>query len=172
MVSTVERTPELRNRLTLSHAFALGTLSEEELAAMAERMAAQGVTLASTVPIGKRVMPLPQLRGKGVTLMTGTDSVTDHWSPFGTADMLEKADLCAQLYAGVDEFGLSRAMTIVAGDILPLNDQGEQVWPKAGDRAEFVLVAAASSTEAVARRTPRTASFHNGRLACGQIGQA
>ena len=107
---------------------------------MAERMAAQGVTVASTVPIGRRVMPLPQLRGKGVTLMTGTDSVIDHWSPFGTGDMLEKANLCAQLYAGGDEFSLSRAMTIATGDILPLNDKGEQVWPKAGDRAEFVLV--------------------------------
>ena len=172
MILTVERTPELRNRLTLSHAFALTTLSEEELAAMAERMAAQGVTVASTVPIGRRVMPLPQLRGKGVTLMTGTDSVIDHWSPFGTGDMLEKANLCAQLYAGGDEFSLSRAMTIATGDILPLNDKGEQVWPKAGDRAEFVLVMASSSAEAVARRAPRTATFHNGRLAYGQIGQA
>lgn len=45
-------------------------------------------------------------------------------------------------------------MTIATGDTLPLNDQGEQVWPKAGDRAEFVLVTAASSAEAVARRTP------------------
>ena len=95
-------------------------------------MAAQGVTVASTVPIGRRVMPLPQLREKGVTVMTGTDSVIDHWSPFGTADMLEKANLCAQLYAGGDEFSLSRAMTIATGDILPLDDEGEQVWPKTG----------------------------------------
>jgi cytosine/adenosine deaminase-related metal-dependent hydrolase len=171
MVATVERTPALRNRLTLSHAFALSTLSEEETAEMADRMAAQGVTVASTVPIGKRVMPLPQLRAAGVTLVTGTDSVIDHWSPFGTADMLEKANLCAQIYAGGDEFSLSRAMTIATGDILPLNDAGERVWPKAGDRAAFVLLPAASSAEAVARRTPRTATFHDGRLVHGQVGQ-
>ena len=116
--------------------------------------------------------PILEEGSEGVRLMTGTDSVTDHWSPFGTADMLEKANLCAQLYAGGDELSLSRAMTIATGDILPLDDQGEQVWPKAGDRAEFVLVGAASSAEAVARRTPRTASFHNGRLAYGRIGQA
>ena len=172
MISTVERTPALKNRLTLSHAFAISTLSEEQTAALAERMAEQGITVASTVPIGRRVMPLPQLREKGVTLVTGTDSVIDHWSPFGTADMLEKANFCAQLYAGGDEFSLSRAMTIATGDILPLNDEGEQVWPKAGDRAAFVLVPAASSAEAVARRTPRTATFHDGRLVHGQVDDA
>jgi cytosine/adenosine deaminase-related metal-dependent hydrolase len=171
MVSTVERTPALRNRLTLSHAFALSTLSEEEVAELAGRMAEQGVTVASTVPIGKRVMPLPQLRAAGVTLVTGTDSVIDHWSPFGTADMLEKANLYAQVYAGGDEFSLSRAMTLASGDILPLSDAGEQVWPKPGDRAEFVLVPAASSAEAVARRTPRTATVHDGRLVHGHVGQ-
>lgn len=31
--------------------------------------------------------------------MTGTDSVYDHWSPFGRADMLEKPNLYAHLYA-------------------------------------------------------------------------
>jgi cytosine/adenosine deaminase-related metal-dependent hydrolase len=172
MVATVERTPALRDRLTLSHAFALSTLDEAAAGEMAARMAAQGVTVASTVPIGKRVMPLPQLRAAGVALMTGTDSVIDHWSPFGTADMLEKANLCAQLYAGGDEFSLSRSMAIATGDVLPLNDAGERVWPKPGDSAEFVLLPAASSAEAVARRTPRAATFHAGRLVHGQVGEA
>jgi len=38
-------------------------------------------------------MPLPLLRQCGVKLMTGTDSVIDHWSPFGSGSMLEKANL-------------------------------------------------------------------------------
>jgi hypothetical protein len=74
-------------------------------------------------------MPLPRLREKGVTLVTGTDSVIDHWSPFGTADMSEKANLCAQIYAGGDEWNLSRALTIATGDIRPLDDDGGQLWP-------------------------------------------
>ena len=56
------------------------------------------MTIASTVPFGSLTMPLPQLSEKGVFVMTGTDSVIDHWSPFGRADMLEKANLYAQLY--------------------------------------------------------------------------
>jgi len=169
MVETVEKTPALRNRLTLSHAFALSTLRPEELNEMAGRMAAQGVTVVSTVPIGQRVMPLPQLRAKGVKIMTGTDSVIDHWSPFGSGDMLEKANLCAQLYGGSDEFRLSRALAIATGDVLPLSDEGAVAWPKPGDAAEFVLVDASCSAEAVARRSPRRATFHKGRLVYGAV---
>ena len=81
------------------------------------------MTIASTVPIGGLMMPLPQLSEKGVFVMTGTDSVIDHWSPFGSGDMLEKANLYAQLYRGRDEFRLSRAMAIATGGVLPLDDQ-------------------------------------------------
>lgn len=83
MVETVEKTPELKGKLTISHAFALATLNEQEVDAIATRMAAQQVTIASTVPIGTLHMPLKQLRDKGVFVMTGTDSVIDHWSPYG-----------------------------------------------------------------------------------------
>ena len=172
MIATVEKSSALRNRLTLSHAFALSTLRPEELNEMAERMAAQGVTVVSTVPIGQRTMPLPQLRAKGVKIMTGTDSVIDHWSPFGTGDMLEKANLCAQLYGGSDEFRLSRALAIATGDVLPLSDDGNVAWPKPGDAAEFVLVDASCSAEAVARRSPRHATFHKGRLVYGAVERA
>jgi len=172
MIATVEKTSALRNRLTLSHAFALSTLRPEELIEMAGRMAAQGVTVVSTVPIGPRAMPLPQLRASRVKIMTGTDSVIDHWSPFGTGDMLEKANLCAQLYGGSDEFRLSRALAIATGDVLPLSDDGQVAWPKPGDAAEFALVDASCSAEAVARRSPRYATFHKGRLVYGAVERA
>lgn len=172
MIATVEKTPALRNRLTLSHAFALSTLRPEELNETAGRMATQGVTVVSTVPIGMRTMPLPQLRDRGVKIMTGTDSVIDHWSPFGSGDMLEKANLCAQLYGGSDEFRLSRALAIATGDVLPLSDDGNVAWPKPGDTAEFVLVDASCSAEAVARRSKRSATFHKGQLVYGTVERA
>ncbi len=51
MVETVEKTPALK-KLTISHAFALATLNEQQVDAIASRMAAQQITIASTVPIG------------------------------------------------------------------------------------------------------------------------
>jgi cytosine/adenosine deaminase-related metal-dependent hydrolase len=124
MIATVEKNPALRGKVTISHAFALTVLNPSELEETASRLAAQQITIASTVPIGGLMMPLPQLSEKGVFVMTGTDSVIDHWSPFGSGDILEKANLYAQLYRGSDEFHLSRAMAISTGGVLPLNDKG------------------------------------------------
>ena len=172
MIDTVEKNPALRGKVTISHAFALTTLPAGALAETIGRMAAQQMTIASTVPLGSLTMPLPQLSEKGVFVMTGTDSVVDHWSPFGKRDMLEKANLYAQIYRGSDEFRLSRAMAIATGGVLPLDDSGKRVWPKAGDDAAFTLVPASCSAEAVARMSGRSATFHRGRMVYGSVGVA
>ncbi|MCT7474679.1 amidohydrolase family protein [Escherichia coli] len=169
MVETVEKTPQLKGKLTISHAFALATLNEQQVDALANRMAAQQISIASTVPIGTLHMPLKQLHDKGVKVMTGTDSVIDHWSPYGLGDMLEKANLYAQLYIRPNEQNLSRSLFLATGDVLPLNEKGERVWPKAQDDASFVLVDASCSAEAVARISPRTATFHKGQLVWGSV---
>lgn len=169
MVETVEKTPQLKGKLTISHAFALATLNEQQVDELAHRMVAQQISIASTVPIGTLHMPLKQLHDKGVKVMTGTDSVIDHWSPYGLGDMLEKANLYAQLYIRPNEQNLSRSLFLATGDVLPLNEKGERVWPKAQDDASFVLVDASCSAEAVARISPRTATFHKGQLVWGSV---
>ncbi len=172
MLDTVEKTPALKNRLTISHAFALADLGPEQLAQTAARLAENGVAIASTVPIGRLVMPLAQLCEAGVAVMTGTDSVIDHWSPFGSGDMLEKANLYAQLYRGSDEYSLSRSLAIATGGVLPLDDAGNRAWPKPGDEAGFSLAPASCTAEAVARLPARTATFHKGRLVSGSVERA
>ncbi|MEQ1965836.1 amidohydrolase family protein [Xenorhabdus nematophila] len=169
MLETVEKTPQLKGKLTISHAFALAMLNEQQVDEIADRMAAQQVTIASTVPIGTLHMPLKQLCDKGVFVMTGTDSVIDHWSPYGLGDMLEKANLYAQLYIRPNEQTLSRALAIATGNVLPLNDKGERIWPKGLDDASFVLVDASCSAEAVARISPRMATFHHGEMVWGSV---
>ncbi|MGD9479823.1 amidohydrolase family protein [Shinella sp. G-2] len=172
MIDTVEKNPALKDKVTISHAFALTTLAPEQLEETAARFAANGITIASTVPIGGLMMPLPQLSKAGVFVMTGTDSVIDHWSPFGSGDMLEKAYLYAQLYRGSDEYHLSRSLAIATGGVLPLDDEGDRAWPKAGDEAGFSLTPASCTAEAVARLPARTATFHRGRLVAGGIDKA
>lgn len=71
-------------------------------------------------------------------------------------------DLYAQLYRGSDEFGLSRALHIATGGILPLSNQGERQWPQVQDEASMMLVAASCSAEAVARIAPVHATFRRG----------
>lgn len=164
MIDTVARHPQLKGRVTLSHGFALATLEGSALDRMIAGMAEQQISLASTIPIGRLNMPLPQLQAAGVNVMTGTDSVVDHWSPFGTGSMLEKANLYAQLYRGSDEYGLSRALHIATGGILPLSNQGVRQWPALQDEASMMLVSASCSAEAVARIAPVQATFQRGKV--------
>ncbi|WP_336777492.1 amidohydrolase [Pantoea sp. USHLN256] len=163
LLDRVEQAPSLQGRVTLSHAYCLAQIGDAEVQALGERIAALGVSLASGLPLGKNVMPLPLLRQCGVKLMTGTDSVIDHWSPFGSGSMLEKANLWAQLYGRGTEFALNRALAIATGDILPLNEQGARVWPMAGDAADFILLNASCSAEAVARLPAISASYFRGQ---------
>ena len=172
MIDTVEKNPALKGKVTISHGFALAVLSPEKLEETIPRLAANGISVASTVPIGALTMPLPQLSKAGVFVMPGTDSVIDHWSPFGTGDMLEKANVYAQLYRGSDEYHLSRALAISTGGVLPLDDNGNRAWPKVGDEAGFSLTPASCTAEAVARVTARTATFHKGRLVSGGVEKA
>ncbi|MEQ4621995.1 amidohydrolase family protein [Providencia vermicola] len=169
MIDTVDKNRSLRGKVTISHAFALTTLTPEQANTTAQRLAEQQISIATTVPIGTLHMPLKILNEHGVFVMSGTDSVIDHWSPFGLGDMLEKANLYAQLYTRPDEHALSRSLAIATGNTLPLDNKGKQVWPVSGDDASFVLVDASCSAEAVARISPRQASFHKGNLASGSI---
>ncbi|WP_454762228.1 amidohydrolase [Caulobacter segnis] len=161
------KNPVLKDRVTISHAFSLMSLDKPAAADMAARLSAAGVSIASTVPFGGRVMPIPTLQAGGVKVFTGTDSVVDHWSVFGSGDVLEKAKLACQLYGWSDELAIGQALKIPTGGITPLSPSGEQLWPKAGDAADCVFVAAASSAEAVARLTPRQVVLHRGVVAAG-----
>lgn len=161
------RNPVLKDRVTISHAFSLMSLDKAAAVDRAARLNEAGVSIASTIPFGGRMMPIPTLQAAGVEVFTGTDSVVDHWSVFGSGDVLEKAKLACQLYGWSDELAISQALKIPTGGIAPLTPSGEMVWPKVGDAADCVLVAAACSAETVARLTPRRTVLHKGVLAAG-----
>ena len=163
VTTALEQEPTLRGRVTLSHAYCLAQIDAGQLNELAGRMAALGVSLASCLPIGKNVMPLPSLRERGVRLLSGTDSVIDHWSPFGSASMLEKAHDWARLYTQGTEFELSRALAIATGHCLPLSDSGEVAWPQVNDEASFMLLNAACSAQVVARLPGVEAVYFRGK---------
>ncbi len=158
-----------QGRVTVSHAFGFAGVPEKTVNELAERFAALQMTVTSTVPIGRMIMPLPLLHEKGVKVELGTDSLTDHWSPFGTGDQLEKASRLAEVYGFVDELSLSQSLGFITGGKTPLNKKGEKVWPVIGDELEAVFVEASCSVEAVARRAKRAAVFHRGNLVYGNL---
>ncbi|MBM7567777.1 amidohydrolase family protein [Paenibacillus sacheonensis] len=161
-----------QNRVTVSHAFGFAGAVEAAAAELAERFAGLGISVASTVPIGTMIMPIPMLREKGVNVELGNDSITDHWSPFGIGDCLEKAGRLAELYRYADERSLAEALGFITGGVLPLDANGKRVWPAVGDKADAVLVQASCSSEAVARRAKREAVLFGGAVVAGSLAGA
>ncbi|RQO38034.1 deaminase [Chryseobacterium sp. KBW03] len=156
--------PELQGKTFVSHAFALAHLSPKETEQIAERLAAGKVGIASSVPFKGTVMPIPTLKKYGVNVLIGNDNVQDYWSTFGSGNMLQKANLIAELYGYATEYALSRALQFATQSILPLDEKGKQQWPKTGDEAAIVLTDASCSAEAVSRMSEIKALMNDGNL--------
>ncbi|QGQ45684.1 amidohydrolase [Metabacillus sediminilitoris] len=159
----------LQGKVTISHGFGLTSLPESVAIETANRLASLGISIASTVPIGGFIMPIPILQKQNVNVMLGNDSITDHWDPFGIGDTLQKAHVAAIVYGWKNEYNLSRALSLATGGITPLDANGKQVWPNVGDDATAVLVPASCSAEAVARLPERDAVLHKGELSSGHL---
>ncbi|WP_394354162.1 amidohydrolase family protein [Chryseobacterium antibioticum] len=156
--------PMLQGKTFISHAFALGHLSPKETEKIAERLAEGKVGIASSVPFRGTVMPIPVLKKYGVNVLIGNDNVQDYWSTFGSGNMLQKANLIAELYGYETELELSRTLQFATQSILPLDDKGTQQWPKPGDEASIILIDASCSAEAVSRISKIEALMNDGNL--------
>lgn len=157
-----------QGRVTISHALGLADVSLGEAGEIAELLAYQGISVTSSVPLG-RTIPIPLLREKGVNVSLGDDSITDHWSPFGKGDSLEKAGILAERFRLSNEHSLGQALGFITGGVTPLTNEGKYAWPLKGDEANFVFIEASCSAEAVARRADRKAVYFRGNLVAGVL---
>lgn len=164
LIDKVTENPRLKEKTYLSHCFVLGKLDASKQEEIAERLGAAGIGIVSTIPFGGLIMPIPILLKHKVKIMTGNDSIIDHWNTFGTGSVLQKANLAAQLYGYTTEFDLSRILKLATAGPLPLNDQGVQQWPKVGDDANIVFIEASCSAEAVSRVSPVKSLIYQGNI--------
>ena len=153
----------MQGQVTVSHGFCLGGVAESKQKAAAEMMAAAGVALVTHGAGSATMPPLMWLRRAGVRVFCGNDDVRDTWSPYGTADMLERAavigwredlrhdDLLLELFAMVSSEGAA-ALGIEGHDIAP------------GRPATFFTLPAENVPDAIGRHPPRRRVFHAGRL--------
>ncbi|KMZ42052.1 MULTISPECIES: amidohydrolase family protein [Bacillales] len=158
-----------QGRVTISHANSLADISLEEAGEVAEMLAGLGISITSTVPVNRGTIPIPLLHEKGVSVSLGDDSITDHWSPFGQGDSLEKAGRLAERFRMQDERSLSQALGFITGGKTPLDKEGNRMWPNVGDEADIVFVHASSAAEAVARRAKRQAVMFRGNVVSGTL---
>jgi cytosine deaminase len=153
----------LKGKTTISHAIALGDLDGDALNDMAATLKEQEMDITTTVPINRATIPIPTLDRLGIQVSVGHDSITDHWSPFGTGNTFQKLGTLAERFRMIDEYSLSSALKYATGGIVPLTESGEQAWPKVGDEATMMLVNATCSAEAIARRATVEALFFKGK---------
>lgn len=164
LIDKVNENPRLKRKTYLSHCFVLGKLDKSKQEEIAEKLGAAGIGIVSTIPFGGLVMPIPTLLKHHVNVMTGNDSIVDHWNTFGTGSVLQKANLAAQLYGYTTEFGLSRMLKLATAGPLPLDDKGLQQWPKGGDDADMIFIDASCSAEAVSRISAIKSLIYKGNI--------
>jgi len=164
LIDKVNENTSLKGKTYLSHCFVLGKLEKTKQEEIAEKLGNAEIGIVSTIPFGGLIMPIPTLFKHNVKVLTGNDSIVDHWNTFGTGSVLQKANLMAQLYGQSTEFLLSRSLKLATGNIVPLDDQGNQQWPKVGNDADLVFLNASCSAEAVSRISNVESLIHQGNI--------
>ena len=154
---------QLQGRVAISHAFCLGQARPARLNALAERLAAQCISIVSTAPADIEVPPYLELDARGVNLCLGSDGIRDAWSPMGNGDMLERAMLLAfrfNLRRDEEIAACLRAATVNGARALGLAHYGLEP----GCHASGVLLPVRNVAEAVVSRTHRRSVISKGRL--------
>jgi cytosine/adenosine deaminase-related metal-dependent hydrolase len=157
------RAEGMQGRVTISHGFCLGAIAESKQKAAAAAMAEAGIALVTHGAGSAPMPPLMLLRRAGVSVFCGNDDVRDTWSPYGNADMLERAavigwredlrhdPLLHELFAMVSSEGAA-ALGVTDHGIAP------------GRPATFFTLPAETVPEAIGQHPPRRRVFHRGRL--------
>ncbi len=151
--------------VTLSHAFAFADLSQQSLDHLIDQVAAKNIKVTTTVPIGAGpiTIPVKYMYDRGVKVSFGHDSLIDHWSPFGSGDTIQKLNQFIQRFSYIDEWNIGQSLKYATGGLTPLDDAGEQQWPKVGDMANALLVDAVSSAHLIARQCPISTVISKGK---------
>jgi cytosine deaminase len=74
----------LGGKVTISHGFCLGGITERKAAKAAETMAEARVALVTHGAGGLTMPPIEMLRAAGVLVFAGNDDIRDTWSPYGS----------------------------------------------------------------------------------------
>ena len=159
----------LQGKVQISHGLALGDISNNELDTIAKRLKEAKIIINTTAPIDTKALSIPILQSHDIRVNVVNDNINDHWSPFGTGDLIQRVSRAAEIFSMCDEVSLSEALGLVTNGITPLDKDGKQVWPKVGDKANILFVKAESSAHLVARVCPERVILFKGRFVSGEF---
>lgn len=161
----IERTRALglQGRVVVSHAFCLGMPDRAYARSLMEQLARERIAVMTTGAPSRPVPPLVECVELGVTVCCGSDGIRDSWSPYGNADMLERAMLIGlRNNLRLDgEIGLAlEACTSGGAAALALTDYGLTE----GCAADFLIVPGEVPAEAVVSRPTKRTVVKSGRV--------
>jgi len=159
----------MQSRVTVSHAFCLGSVDAHRLDGLLARLAQLNVNLLTTAPPSRPVPPLRACREAGVTLFGGNDGVRDTWTPYGSPDMLARAmaiGLRNDLRRDDEIVWAFDCVSDAAARACGFGDYGLHE----GARADLLLLDAACVAEAVAQRCPLRGVVAAGRVVATHAG--
>ena len=85
----------MKDKITISHGYALGQVPQSDLDRVLPQMAALGIAVGTSAPGAVAFPPVEALLQAGICYMGMSDNIQDMWSPWGNGDQLERAMLLA-----------------------------------------------------------------------------
>ena len=159
----------MQGKVQISHAFSLADASEDVLRPILKRLKEANIAINTTVPLGTKALSIPLLESHGVKVNVINDNINDHWSPFGSGDLIERASRAAECFSMTDEASLSRALGLVTNGVTPLDQEGNLAWPKVGDKGDILFVKAESSAHLIGRVCPERVVLFDGEIVSGEF---
>ncbi|WP_414839261.1 amidohydrolase [Carnobacterium sp. TMP28] len=160
---------EMQGKVAITHAYSMGAVGEDSLLGVVKELAENQIAINTTVPIDAPAPPIPFLQKHGVRVNVINDNINDHWSPFGTGDMIRIANRAAEVFSMVDEISLSQAYGLVSNGLTALDAQGNRQWPNVGDSANILFTKAESTAHLIARVCPERVVMFKGEVVSGSF---
>lgn len=170
----LERTRALgmQGKVTLSHAYELGSVSEAVSSRLIDAFAELDVAMATVAPSVNRQLSLLALTEAGVRVGLGQDGQRDYWSPYGNCDMLDRTWQLAftNNFRRDEHIEHCLAVATIGGASIMDHDSArlagvtDRPGVAVGDRADLLLVDGDSVVSAVMDRGIDRTVLHNGRI--------
>jgi cytosine/adenosine deaminase-related metal-dependent hydrolase len=166
------RATGMQGRVSISHGYALGGVSEATSARLIEQFAELDIAMATVAPSTDTALPLDRLTAAGVRVGLGEDGQRDYWSPYGNADMLDRtwqlaftnnyrADTLIEHCLVVATIG---GASLLHPDGHRLRSVADRPGLSAGDPADLLLLDGECLVAAVMDRPQDRTVIHEGRV--------
>ncbi len=154
----------MKDKITISHGFALGQVPKSDLDEVLPSMADLGVRVIGSAPGHVTFPPVDALLDAGILYAGANDNIQDMWSPWGDGDMLRRAMFFAYKNNYRADAPLMRPfemVTTIGATHVGLKNHG-LVHLTEGAAANLVVVKAADVPEAVLSVPERKFVLKNG----------